>query len=92
MQAFSFSYADIFIMLLSMGITTRFQQFDQQLFKSVTENSDKATRFTWRNLRVHYTQLVELTKYIDSNISHLVLISTGHNMMTLILKIYYAFK
>ena len=91
LQAFSFSFADIFIMLLSMGITTRFQQFEQ-LFNSIAENSTNAKKSTWRILRVHYTQLLELTRFIDANISLLVLISTGHNMLTLILKIFYAFK
>jgi len=46
----------------------------------------------WRDLRVHYIQLLELTKFIDSHISGVVLISVSHNMLTVILKFYFAFR
>ncbi|KAG5679797.1 hypothetical protein PVAND_009335 [Polypedilum vanderplanki] len=91
LQAFAFSYTDIFIMLMAIGITTRFNQYIQ-LFRKIISNDKIRREIIWRNLRIDYIHLVELTKFIDKHISGLVLISTGHNMLTMILKFYSAFK
>lgn len=77
-------------MLLAVGITTRFNQYNR-LFRKTIKSKQKQVGI-WKDLRVHYIQLIELTRFIDSNISGLVFISTGHNMLTLILKLFSAIK
>lgn len=74
-----------------MGITFRFQQLNDY-FSHVLKNDDLMTQATWRDLRVHYFQLIDLVKFIDSHVSLLILVSMGHNMLTLLIKIFSAFK
>jgi hypothetical protein len=37
------------------------------------------TKATWRDLRVHYFQLIDLVYFIDHHVSLLILFSLGHN-------------
>lgn len=91
LQQFSWNYGDIFIVLLAIGINFRFNQFNDY-FRIVLDNEHLMTPSTWRELRVHYFQLVDLVYFIDSHVSGLILISMGHNMIILIVKIFNAFK
>ncbi|XP_070501279.1 gustatory receptor for sugar taste 64a-like [Chironomus tepperi] len=79
-------------MMLSIGITTRFNQYNH-LFRKIIQNRHNECKPTiWRDLRTHYIQLLELTKFIDSHISGVVLISASHNMLTVLLKCFFAFR
>lgn len=91
MQAFSWNYGDIFITLIAIGITFRFNQFNNY-FVTVLNDESLMTEATWRNLRIHYFQLIDLLHFIDSKVSGLILISSGHNMIVIIFKIFSAFK
>lgn len=91
LQAFCWSYGDIFIILLAIGINFRFNQFNDY-FRFVLKNESLMTQSTWRDLRVHYFQLIDLVYFIDSHVSGLILISMGHSMLILIVKIFNAFK
>jgi hypothetical protein len=91
LQQFSWNYGDIFVALLAMGISFRFKQFNDY-FKHVLKNENLMTHTTWRDLRIHYFQLVDLVYFIDSKVSTLILLSMGHNMLVLVVKIFSAFK
>jgi Trehalose receptor len=91
LQQFSWNYGDIFVMLLAIGISFRFKQFNDY-FQHVLKNENLMTKSTWRDMRVHYFQLVDLVYFIDARISTLILLSLGHNMLVLVLKIFNAFK
>jgi Trehalose receptor len=91
LQQFSWNYGDIFVMLLAMGISFRFKQFNDY-FQHVLRNENLMTQSTWRDMRIHYFQLIELLYFIDSQVSMMILLSLGHNMLVLIIKIFNAFK
>jgi hypothetical protein len=81
----------MFVVMMAMGINFRFNQFND-FFQHVLKNESLMTKATWRNMRIHYFNLVDLVYFIDSHVSLLILLSLGHNMMILMLKIFNAFK
>jgi len=91
LQAFSWNFSDIFVLILSIGIKFRFGQFNRY-FETVSKDERLMTSETFRNLRVHYYQLIDLVYFIDSKISFLILLSLAHNMVVLIIKIFSALK
>lgn len=91
MQAFSWNYGDIFITLIAIGITFRFNQFNCY-FRKVLQDESLMTAATFRDMRIDYFQLIDLLHFIDSKVSGLILISSGHNFIVLIFKIFSAFK
>jgi hypothetical protein len=91
LQGFSWNYGDIFVVIVAMGINFRFNQMNEY-FHFLLKNENLMTKTTWRSLRVHYFQLVDLVYFIDNHVSLLILFSLGHNMMILVIKIFNAFK
>lgn len=91
LQGYCWNYGDIFIVLLAIGISFRFNQFNDY-FRLVIDNEHLMTATTFRDLRVHYFQLIDLVRFVDSKVSGLIMISLGHNMLVLIVKIFSAFK
>ncbi|KAL7038081.1 hypothetical protein ACKWTF_009446 [Chironomus riparius] len=89
LQAFAWNFSDIFVLILSIGVKFRFDQFNQH-FESVTKDKRLMTPENFRNMRIHYYQLVDLIYFIDSKISFLILLSLAHNMLVLIIKIFSA--
>ncbi|XP_055373594.1 gustatory receptor for sugar taste 64a-like [Condylostylus longicornis] len=64
-------------MMISMGITARFQQFNHRLEKMVKEI---IPIYLWNDVRKDYNQLVELLEYLDEKISWIVLLSFMNNL------------
>lgn len=91
LQSFTWNYGDIIIVVLAIGISFRFKQFNDY-FLVVVQNETLMTKVLWRDLRVQYFLLVDLVYFVDSHVSGLILISMGHNMLILIIKIFNAFK
>ena len=91
LQAFTWNFSDIFVLILSIGIKFRFDQFNRY-FETVSKDERLMTSETFRNLRAHYYQLIDLVYFIDSKISFLILLSLAHNMVVLIIKIFSALK
>ncbi len=89
LSVFSWNYLDLFIILISIGLSTRFQQINMRLKKS---SKTVLKENFWSEIRVHYFSLCDLVDYMDSQISSLVLVSTGHNMFSLCANIFYSFS
>ncbi|XP_070501290.1 gustatory receptor for sugar taste 64b-like [Chironomus tepperi] len=89
LQAFAWNFSDIIVLLLSIGIKFRFDQFNNH-FEAVSKDEKLMTTENFRNMRIHYYQLVDLVYFIDSKISFLILLSLAHNMLVLIIKIFSA--
>jgi hypothetical protein len=77
--------------MLAMGIKFRFSQFNQY-FSHVSDDMESMTPDTFRSLRVDYYKLIELVHFVDSRVSTLIMMSLGHNMLVLIVKIFSALK
>jgi gustatory receptor len=89
LMAFCWNYVDYFIVIISLGISTRFNQLNERLLQ--TPQDQKDGKF-WMDIRLHYTNLVDLLEYIDDQISLLVLFSMSHNLFLVCTKIFEAVK
>jgi len=92
LQAFAWSFSDVLVILMAIGITTRFNQFYNR-FQSILKSKELMTHEDiWTDLRLHYFKLIELVQFVDSQISMLLLVSMSHNMFVMLLKIFNALK
>jgi gustatory receptor len=87
--AFCWNYVDYFIIILSIGISTRFDQLNDRMQKTPQRQMD--SKF-WLEIRLHFTNLVHLLEFIDEKISLLVLLSMSHNLFLVCTKIFEAVK
>lgn len=87
--AFCWNYVDYFIIILSLGISTRFDQLNERLRQTPRHQMD---RKFWLEVRLHFTNLIHLLEYIDEKISLLVLLSMSHNLFLVCTKIFEAVK
>lgn len=89
LMAFCWNYVDFFIIILSLGLSTRFNQLNERLRQTHQHQMD---RKFWLEIRVHYTNLVDLLEFIDDNISLLMLFSMSHNLFLICTKLFEAVK
>lgn len=87
--SFGWIFVDFFIILLSLSISTRFHQLNNRLQTTTQQEMDDAF---WLDIRLHYTNLVDLTQFIDDRISLLVLFSLSHNLFLVCSKIFEAIR
>lgn len=87
--AFCWNYVDFFIITISLGLLTRFNQLNCRLRSTPSHLMD---RKLWFETRIHFTSLVDLLEFIDSKISLLVLFSMSHNLFLVITKIFEAIR
>lgn len=89
LMAFCWNYVDFFIIILSLGLSTRFNQMNERLRRTPQHQMD---RKFWLEVRLHYTNLVDLLEFIDDKISLLVLLSMSHNLFLICTKVFEAVK
>lgn len=87
--SFSWNFVDYFIITLGVGLTTRFNQINARL--QSTPFHQKDNRF-WNEIRLHYTNLVDLLDYVNDFIPALLLLSMSHNVFLVMTKIFEAIK
>lgn len=83
--AFGWNFVDYFIIIISLGISTRFTQLNERLKR--TKCHEMGSKF-WIDTRVHYTNLVDLVQFIDKKIAALVLIAMSHNLFLICTKVF----
>ena len=88
LMAFSWNYVDVFIIIVSMVLEARFIQLNNRLRTTNIYHMDQSF---WSEIRIHYSNLIDLVQYMDSKISTLVLLSMSHNLFLIITKIYESF-
>ena len=62
LMSFCWNYVDFFIIILSLGLSTRFNQLNERLRQTPQHQMD---RKFWHEIRLHYTNLVDLLEFID---------------------------
>lgn len=87
--SFSWNFVDYFIIILGIGLTTRFNQLNVRL--QSTPNHRKDNKF-WNEIRLHYTNLVDLLDYVNDFIPPLLLLSMSHDVFLVMTKIFEAIK
>lgn len=87
--AFGWNFVDFFIIILSLGITSRFTQINERLKRAkIFEMNHKF----WHDTRIHYTNLVDLLQYIDKKIAALILLAISHNLFLICTKVFEAIR
>lgn len=81
LMTFSWSFIDLLIILISVALSTRFNQINFRLIDSCSDASSNKT--FWSEIRTNYYALIDLVDEIDQEISILILVSTGHNLFSL---------
>lgn len=89
LMAFCCNYVDFFVIILSIGLSTRFNQLNERLRQTPQHQMD---RKFWLEIRLHYTNLVDLLEFIDDKISLMVLFSMSHNLFLVCTKVFEAVK
>ncbi|XP_069702288.1 gustatory receptor for sugar taste 64f-like [Periplaneta americana] len=74
---FSWSFIDLFIILISTALTERFRLFNNHL-KSI--NGKVIKEESWERLREEYNSLSCLTRSVNTCISNILLVSFGSNL------------
>lgn len=77
--------------MLAIGLRFRFNQFNMH-FKNISRDEDLMTDLNFRNMRIHFFKLIDLVYFVDAQVSSLILISVGHNMIVIMVKIFSALK
>ncbi|XP_068903791.1 gustatory receptor for sugar taste 64a-like [Tenebrio molitor] len=75
------SLIDIFVILISMAVSYRFQQINETLQQYKTKNS--SINF-WMTLRRNYSEMGNLCSDLNDKIANIVVLSYGSNMILLI--------
>lgn len=89
LMAFGWNFVDYFIISISLGLSTRFNQLNRRLEKTT---SSEMTRKFWLDVRMNYTNLVNLLQYIDRKVAPLILICMLQNMFLITTKIFEAIR
>lgn len=71
------TFMDIFIMILSVGLSHQFSILNENLQK--TQNHDMNQEF-WTKRRGQYRKLCDLVAFIDQHISSIIFISFANNL------------
>ncbi|KAJ6635418.1 Gustatory receptor for sugar taste 64a [Pseudolycoriella hygida] len=74
---FGWNYMDIFIIVTSIGLATRFKQINQRLEEMENNPIDEPL---WAEIRHHYVLLCELVETVDKYISGITLLSCTNNL------------
>lgn len=71
------SCADIFIMIVSIGLMHRFQQVNRRLKALAAQSIDETTLM---EIRSHYVMACELLDAVDDHLGLLILLSCTNNL------------
>ncbi|ALC43491.1 Gr61a [Drosophila busckii] len=74
---FIWNFMDTFIILISIGLAQRFQQFATRV---LTLEHCFVPETLWFNLRQHHILLCELVELVDAHLSHIILFSCLNNI------------
>lgn len=72
---FAWNFIDLFIILISVALATRFNQIHSRLITSI-ENNGNSESF-WAQIRKDYYSMINLVDKVDQEISSIILIDTG---------------
>ncbi|EDW70121.1 gustatory receptor for sugar taste 61a [Drosophila virilis] len=74
---FIWNFMDMFIILISIGLAERFQQLANRVLALAYQHVPDAV---WHEIRMHHILLCELMDLVETNISHIVLLSCLNNI------------
>ncbi|KAG5679767.1 hypothetical protein PVAND_009307 [Polypedilum vanderplanki] len=75
---FAWSYTDLFVIIISIGLASKFQQINNDLFK-IKGKVGIRTNF-WTEYRIYYREIVMLVGIVDTAVAKIILISITNNL------------
>jgi gustatory receptor len=75
---FAWSYTDLFVIIISIGLTSKFEQLNDELRKMKGRRGINADY--WSEYRVYYREIVGLVAVVDKAVSKIILISISNNL------------
>uniref|UniRef100_A0A182NZ76 Gustatory receptor n=1 Tax=Anopheles dirus TaxID=7168 RepID=A0A182NZ76_9DIPT len=79
---FVWTFTDLFIMLISTGISCRFAQLNRRIDSNLLNGSESF----WCEMRTHYVGLIELVERVNRVVGPLVIVSCANDMYFLCLQ------
>jgi gustatory receptor len=74
---FGWNYMELFVMMVSLGLSTRFQQVNARL---KTFRGKVIAEYRWARIREDYSALCNLVEIIDYDLRYLILLSNLNNL------------
>ncbi|KAH8378847.1 hypothetical protein KR009_001741 [Drosophila setifemur] len=74
---FVWNYMDLFIMMISKGISYRFEQITARIRQL---EHQEVSESTFIQIREHYVKMCELLEFVDTSMSSLILLSCVNNL------------
>jgi gustatory receptor len=87
--SFGWNFVDYFLIIISLGISTRFTQINERLKRAQLHEMNH--KF-WLDTRIHYTNLVDLLQFIDQKIAPLILLCMTQNLFLVCTKVFEAIR
>ncbi|XP_070501249.1 gustatory receptor for sugar taste 64f-like [Chironomus tepperi] len=75
---FAWSYTDLFVIIISIGLTSKFEQLNDELRK--IKGRRGISPELWSEYRVYYREIVGLIAVVDKAVSKIILISISNNL------------
>ncbi|KAL1491553.1 hypothetical protein ABEB36_012132 [Hypothenemus hampei] len=86
-STFTWNFTDLFIILISISLREKFNQISSRI-----EHSKNPPSKFWKEIREDYYKVSNLTKFVDTQIAGLVLISFLNNIFFLCIQLYNSIK
>ncbi|KAF5287609.1 hypothetical protein FQA39_LY15812 [Lamprigera yunnana] len=91
-STFSWTYIDLFIILLSTSLAERFKQVTERVEAYVNSMVVVSDIVLWRNVREDYNRISKLCKTLNECISYIVLLSFGSNLFFILVQFFYSIR
>ncbi|XP_062557004.1 uncharacterized protein LOC134221845 [Armigeres subalbatus] len=85
-MTFAWNFVDLFIVLISIGLTTRFTQLNIRISEQIRSSKGTSEDF-WERIRLQYVSLCDLVVLLNRYISRLVFVSYANDLYFICLQI-----
>ncbi|KAJ3633592.1 hypothetical protein MTP99_010530 [Tenebrio molitor] len=82
----SWNFMDLFIILMSLCLFSRFKQVSQNIHFLTTKHV--ADEYVWRKVRQDYAHLILLCEALDGVMSSIVMVSFGNNIFVVLVQLF----
>ncbi|KAK5638247.1 hypothetical protein RI129_012542 [Pyrocoelia pectoralis] len=89
-STFSWTYIDLFISLMGVGLALRFQQIANRIELYAEEKV--SNEILWKEIREDYVRLCILCRKLNDNLSNLIVISFASNLFYVLVQLYHSLK
>ena len=86
---FCWNYMDIFIVVISIGLVTRFSQINYRLEAMYGKGISSVV---WHEVRTHYVQICELLEFVDENLATIIILACANDLYFICIQLLNIFK